>query len=97
MKDKYPSLSRPFLFMEVEMETGKDLKEKIKEFSAVKKRVQKLHGQFVTVSYRSGWNEIRVRGRVDDVYNHIFTVRGQFKEAFSYADVYTGQVRLVEG
>lgn len=79
------------------MEIGKDLKDKIKEFGAVKKRIQKLQGQFVTVSYRSGRDEVRVRGKVDEVYNHIFTVRGRFKEAFSYVDVYSGQVRLTEG
>lgn len=79
------------------MEIGKDLKDKIKEFGAVKKRIQKLQGQFVAVSYRSGRDEVRVRGKVDEVYNHIFTVRGRHKEAFSYADILSGQVRLIGG
>lgn len=79
------------------METGKNLKEKNKEFGAVKKRIQKLQGQYVTVSYGNGRDEVMISGKVDEVYNHIFTVRGRFKEAFSYVDVYSGQVRLTEG
>lgn len=79
------------------METGKDLKEKIKEFGAVKKRIKKLQGQFVTVSYGSGRDEIRVSGKIDEVYNHIFIVQGKHKEAFSYADIFSGQVRIIGG
>ena len=76
------------------MGTGKSLKE---AFNAVKKRVKKLQGQMVTVSYRSGQSEIQICGIVEEVYDHIFTIRGRFKEAFSYADVFSEQVRLVEG
>lgn len=98
MKDKYPSrLAGLFYFRRWKVETGKDLKKKIKEFGAVKKQIQKLQGQYITVSCGSGRDEVRISGKIDEVYNHIFTVQGQFKEAFSYADVFSGQVRLIGG